>query len=617
MAAGLVIVITFSLFQYYSNDRQQGEESKPIPVATVGSQVVSYQSVEARFRQGSAQLLGPEGGASPEREAEIYAGALDVEVRAAAQREIAKRRGVEVSKQRVLDDAARYFDSQIAYQRAMLAATGQIKQNATEAEAQEALSRILGKDVAQARKETLENVEKQLEDPQGKIELENQSLGQVLIESASNSVQLTEEQLKKDLETVVTKRIAFDSLKHPNEDLRAKAQRVLDEVKSGQISFEAAMNKYSDDPPPSEKKPKSESTINLERGTIDYDESYAPLRTMKPGEISPVLDVYSGPAIVKIIKVDPKLPADYATSKDERRKTRVRQIAVKSIQKEIDELVKGSTKWVSPGFQVLYDWSLAQRDNKLAADKANLANKMGELADRADKVLTEGDSEGGHAAALTFFVAIDKASSLASAEKKKELDEKWIRAANAVLEYTENPELRLRLARALIRNKDYKNAGEHLTLAAQGNVGYDEKALKRWQEVEGLRNQLSAAGQKPKELADAQAQWKSEAFEALKSQAELNEDYSESGRTTYGDVNEKLALLRGAGIINASQAAEIEKFQAKWRAEKVKADEEAAQERKRAQEEAKKAAEDAKKNANKPSTPTNPLGTTGSTKTGG
>ena len=625
VAIGLAIVFVFSLVYTNMADTQaRQEDQKPIPIATVGSQIVSWQSVEARFRQAASRLLNLEGGAPPEREAEVYAEALDIELRAAAQREIARKRGVQVSKQRVLDDAAKVFDSELAYRRAMLAATGQIKQNATEAEAQEALARMYGKDVALVRKEMLEATEKRLEDPQGKIELENQSLGNVLIEAASGSVQLSEDQLKKDLQTVVTKRIAFDLMKHPNEDLRAKAQKVLDEIKSGSISFEAAMNKYSDDPPPSDKKPKSESTVNLDNATIAYDESYAPLRTMKPGEVSPVLSIYSGPAIVKIVRLDPKLPADYATSKEERRKNRIRQIAVKSIQKEIEELVTApSLKWTSPGFEVLYEWLKAYRDNALAADKSKLASRMLEIASKAEKVVTEGDSEGNHAASLAFFVATDKASQLASGDKKKQLEEQWLRAANTVLETTENMDLRIRLARMLLAKKDYKNAASSLTFAAQGNAGFSDEAIRRFKEIEGLRAQLASAGQKPKELAAAQAQWKSEAFEALKSQAELNEDYSETGRVTYADVNKRLAQLRSAGIINAAQAAEIEKFQARWRTEKVKADEEMARERKKAAEDAKKAAEEAKKNANKPSTPPsappslNPLGTTGSATTGG
>ena len=160
-------------------------------------------------------------------------------------------------------------------------------------------------------------------------------------------------------------------------------------------------------------------------------------------------------------------------------------------------------------------------------------------------------------------------------------------------------------------------------LAAQGNAGYSDEGIRRYKEIEGLRAQLASAGEKPKELAEALTQWKIEAFESLKSQAELNEDYSETGRATYSDVNKKLAQLRGAGVINAAQVAEIEKFQSRWRTEKVKADEEMARERKQAAEDAKKAAEEAKKNANKPSVPpstppsTNPLGSTGSATTGG
>lgn len=598
---GLAVVIGMSLMNAGTCQNQQTSETpeQAIPIAKIKDVVVALNVVEQRYDQAAAQTLNVEGGPPPERAAEIYASALDIELRMVAQREIARQKGIQITSQRILDQAAKQFDEQIAQQRGILTQLGQIKPNATEAEIQAALSTAFGvKDIAQARADLLKQVETNLQKPSTRQQMEAEATGPLLIEAFAGEIKLSDEELKKDLEKFVTKRVAFYPFEHPDVDLAAKAEKVLAEIKGG-LSFEAAMDKYSDDPAPADKKKKSESTVDLTRAVMSYDDSYKPLLELKPGDVSPVIQLNTGPAIFKIIRVDTKLPDNFESTKEDLRKNRVREIAVKKIQSDIESMLKSDDlKWQSDGFRVLHSWLKALRDPELLKDEAAQNSKMAEIADEAEKVLEAGDPIGNRAAQLAFYSALDKVFDASAGEKKKEMQERWVKAATAVLESTENVALRIEIAELQLSENMAKPAAEALLVAAQANSGYGEGALANYKKIETIRTKVVAAGVDAdlrKQLEDAQNQWKSDAAAELQGQAEFNEDYSESGRTAYADVGKKLATYRAQGIVTAEQAKAVEAELARWRREKIKADEEMAKEAQRQKDELKKAEEEAKK----------------------
>jgi hypothetical protein len=160
------------------------------------------------------------------------------------------------------------------------------------------------------------------------------------------------------------------------------------------------------------------------------------------------------------------------------------------------------------------------------------------------------------------------------------------------------------MARRLLDKNETEQALDALVQASQANAGYSDDAFARFQEIEVLRARLSGGGRDPEklsQLAESQKQWKEDAFEALKGEAELNEDYSEAGRDRYADIKRRLSIYLAEGIVTAEQAKEIEAFQSRWVTEKAKFDQEMAVERKKQEEEAKKAAEEAKKAGSQPS----------------
>lgn len=598
----MAVVITLGLVQYSGcGDQGPTETQAPIvPVARLNDSVVSLSRVEDRFNQAAAAYLAVEGGAPIDRVAEVYATALDEELRLVAQREIARKHGAKVSAQAIMDQAGKQFDERVAMQRTFLTTMGQLKPNATEAEVQAELAKSLGvPDIAKARADNLKQVEEMLQKAETRLMLEDQAIGPILIETVSSKTNITDEELVKLEARYITKRVAFSPYENPDAEPMKEAERVLAEIKAG-MAFEAAMDKYSDDPIPTGKKKKSEATTDLTRGTLNYDPAYKPLLELKPGEVSPIINLPTGPAIFKLIRIDEAPPANFETSKGDLRKTQVRLAAAKSIRDEIENLLSSdSLKWESEGFKLLHTWLKTSRDPALAGKEDALNTKLEEIADEAKSILEAGtDDLGGRAAQLAYFAAIDKVYD--DADDKAAFEERWLEAASMVLETNENVDLRLEIAEVLIAQKDVDRAGETLTMAALSNAGYSEQALENYAKVKALRAKLAAAGLSEEKLAevdDAQDQWKSGAVDDLIARAEYNEDYTQTGVAVNADITRTLARYVKEGLATAEQAATIRQHQDRWRKSKVEYDDEMAREAQRQRDELKKAEEEAKKTA--------------------
>lgn len=599
---GLVVVIAMGLVNYSGCGQQQAEAplQAATPVAKLNGQVVALTQIEQRYEAAASQILNVEGGAPLDRVAEVYGGALDLELRTVAQREVARKRGVQVTAQKILDQFAREFDNQLTQQRAMMTAMGQIKPNATEAEVQSELAKALGvPDIAKARADVLKRAEEALQQPNQRAQMENEAIGPLLVDAVAAQTNITDEQLKKDQAKFITKRIAFNPFAKPDEDLAAKAERVLAEIKGG-LSFEAAMDKYSDDPAPGANKKKSESTVDLTRAVLTYDDAYKPLLDMKPGDISPIVQLNTGPAIFKLIRIDEKVPDNFEATKADLKKNRIRELAIKTIQKEIDDLVNSSAlQWESDGFRILYDWLKAKKDTELSQDKAKLNARFGEIATAAEEVVdAAADTIGLRAAQLAFFASIDPIYDDAKGSEKTAMLDRWVKAADGALATTENVGLRLEMAQALLAANKKEQALQALLMASHSNSGFGDSAVKNYKKIGDLSKQVAGQGEEDlNSLKESLEAWKRDAASDLLSRAEFNEDYTEGGRSVYAEVGQRAMRYRALGIISEDEAKKIDGFQARWRQNKLKADDEAAKEAERQKAEQKKAEDEAKKAA--------------------
>lgn len=616
----LAIGLVFGLFLFggFGGDGQQVEQ-EPTIVATVGTHGVSLESIERMYDAATQAADAQEEGLSPEAMARNYGESLYTAVNRAAILELADRKGIKLSEDDVLVAAEREFNQEMEYRKSVYAMLGRLKPDSSEADFRKVLREMTGKDYEDQKKEYFDRIKEGLNSPSRRDETLTPSVGQALMDRYQKVTTVTDEQLKKGFDTWVAKRIVLKPIKHMGEALEIKVGKIRDEVKRG-LSFEAAMNKYSDDDA-AKGKSKSESTIDIARSNVDHDVNLKPFLSLKPGDISPVLRTSDGPAIYKVVKFQSKVPADFTLKKEDFRKTRIAEIGLANLQKDLRELAKPEAiSWESPGLKALYEWQVATTDPETASNRQKLEDALKKVFSEGTKAVEEStDIAGTRPAVLAQYAAFQQLYREASDSEKKALDKDRAKALENILELTENYDLRIELAKLKIAAKKGDEALENLQSAADTIFSYNENGMGRYKQVVDLRNRLEK--QKLAEKADLQkidkalAQWRVDMAEKLVGDADTNQDYSESGKKTYDDIEKMVAKLKSAGLISAEKVAEIEKLQKKWREEKAKEDKREAEAKKQAEEEAKKQkaeAEKAKKanTAKPPTTPTsggNPL----------
>jgi hypothetical protein len=448
-----------------------------------------------------------------------------------------------------------------------------------------------------------------------KADIEGAAVAQKLNEAYAAQIQLSDDQLKKDLSTSYKfKRISFRLSKdfkplNISEIVEAKrqklteAQKVLNEIKGG-LSFEAAMEKYSDDPAPASGKKKGDSTVDLQLSVLTFDPDYAPLATLKAGDLSPVIyhSIQQEVLIFKLIAIEQKPQPNFEKDKANLMKNRLTQLANAKLIEDAKKLTQeDAIKWQSDGFKVLYHWYKAFTDNDNLKDSSKRLAELEKIAGEAKKAVDNPDSLGERPAGLAFFASIDPVYRAADEAKKAKLAADWADAAARVLENTESTDLRLELAKVYLSQKKLNEAKGQLISAASGLVGTSEDAFKHYNEIQVLRAKFIAAGIKKEDLSgidDSQLQWSTDAVESLKGEAEGNTDYSDqTGKPKYSEINKGLEKLKAMNLIKPADVKAIEEFQAKWRTEKVKYDDELAKEEKKRRDEAQKAIEEQKKKA--------------------
>ncbi len=610
MMGGLFVVTLVVGLAYFGGGADGGGDGaggRRTAIATIGNQVIALEKVENLFSSQSQRFSQIEDGLTPETTAQTYAQIVVGLASQALLADISDGMGVQVSDQQIVDEEMKTFEAQIAAIKSQMIAQKTLKPDASEQEFQAVLKKEYGGDTAELRRDAQDKIGVALKDPLGRDELISRHLQPMLRAAIAKSIRPSDDDLKKGFQTWVTKRVHLDFSKHQGEDLRPKMDRIHAEIKAG-LPFEQAMEKYSDDPKPQGKR-KSEATVNLAWSTLTFDDSFEPIRTMKAGELSPVIWTSTGPAVFKVQKIEMMLPGDFEKNKQQYRETRVQELTFMELQGKMkgqrfsDRLI-----WESAGFRALYNWFIALTEPANATDKAKMAAAMEKIVDGAEAAAQSGgDPAGSRPAALAAFVAIEALYRDASKEKQASLAEKRIELATNVLEFTESVPLRLELVRMRITLKDHSGAGDSLLAAAQANQSPTTIGEGHYRAIAALRDKLVALpGLTPDRASGLKKElerWRADAGDALVAQAEGNQDYSAGGQSLYNDINSRIPVLQAMNALSAEQTKRIDGFLKAWREEKHKYDREVEDQKKRDEADKKKAEAEAKKAPPKPPSP--------------
>lgn len=454
---------------------QQAQNRGSIPVAAeIGSQKVTYADVEAFVQKSENQMKQQAGGALPPSLLGkfVFGNAVNQTVIGSYLLELANREKVDMSNSGIVSSLSPQIDNAIEQAKQQLIKDKKLSATASESDIDKVFTATYGRSREQIKTDELKNFERQLSDETSKRELMMSAANQGLIKYYEGTVTITDDQLKDAYQTRICKRIYLSKEKNPGVDVAKKMEGILSDLKAKKITFEDAMNRYSNDPP-AEKKRVSDNTYEVDGRTSQLNKDYVPITELKLGEMTGVLIWNDGASIFRYDKLRNDLPADFEQKKATMKQELIGQLAVKKMSDSLDQMKKEiPIQWKSAGYQAVYDWaafsanpdnaklSPAERHSKLegfgAAMKASLAT----------------DTVAKRVVAMSWLALIEDIAAGLTVDKKKSLDPDRIAANEAILEIMNDADTCLALADLYAGAGNKEKVADSLSRAAQYIMGF-------------------------------------------------------------------------------------------------------------------------------------------------
>ena len=525
----LMFILGFLMMRGGPPPEQSREAASNAPaVAKIGDYRVTEASVEAMTQQPGAQQL------PPQFMARMLGGAVEQAVNAGLLIQLANRLNIKLDDEAIMRALESQVDEQLQRERTQMIAQGKLKPDATEEQFVEEIKKQYGGTPAEVRQRYLEGARQRLSSPDGRNEIARMAANSLITDELKRRHNLSDEELKKSFSTYVSKRVFLNASKHPGVDLKERAQKILGEIKGG-LSFEAAMEKYSDETPAKGKKV-SENTFEVDVKTMTVNPDFGPLMALKPGEMTDVMMMGDGASIFKLISIRPDVPGDFEARKASIADEYLLALAASEMQKELKALKDSDLiKWESPGYHVLFDWNSFEMDPATASlTPAEKRKRYEELLARAKKA-GEDDPLGPKAAAYAQFGIFEQIYNGASEGDKKGLIDGRIEAINAVLQVTEDVDLRLQLVDLNLEKKDKDAVALNLQQAVDVNAGtYDAGGERVFRDINArlskVKAQQGAPPESVKRIETALAEWRAGHAEQKKYEAEEKKKQEEAER---------------------------------------------------------------------------------------
>lgn len=430
-------------------------------IAMVGESALSLQYVN-NFAERTRQQMreqAPDRTMTLEDEASIEGHALEQSVIAGLLLVLAKNEGVDINESSIQAMMDKQAKDAWGKQRELWIKEGKLKPNATEAE----FDGLFKSSYGTTPKETTELNRKMLAERingPDSLEIKVSYANQILIDHFGSKIPTEEADVLKSYDQYNAKRIVLEKAKHPGEDLVAKMNGIKKEIAGG-MTFEAAMDKYSDeaesiDPKDAKKKrPKHENVFQLDGTTAQINDSYAPVATLKPGQISEPLGFPNSVELYRLDSVTSSAPADFKAKFSEYRQQFIEPRAVTKMQDGITKLKsdKSVINWKSEGYHVLYDKQLFNTDPKnFTADPTARRATLQGILDRAQKAME--DPIGGRVATLVTYTAMEEIYNATEPKDRAPLEARRDEVLAKLAETLADPDISMKLVGTYGSRKD-------------------------------------------------------------------------------------------------------------------------------------------------------------------
>jgi SurA N-terminal domain len=448
-------------------------------IAVIGDTPLSLTYVNNfadRTRQ-QMQQQAPERTMTLEDEASVEGHALEQSVIAGLLIVLANKEGVtinEASIQALMDKQAK---DAWAAQKETWVKEKKLTANATEAQFNDLYKKTYGNTPAEILELNHKMLAERINGPES-LEIKVSYANTLLIEHFASKIPSAEADVLKSYDQYNAKRIVMEKAKHPGKDLVAELNKIKKEIEGG-MTFEAAMDKYSDeaesvDPKDAKKKrPKHENVFQLDGTTAQINESYAPIAALKPGQISEPLGFPNTVELYRLDSVTSSAPADFKAKFEEYRKQFVEPRAVTKMQDGITAL-KGDTsaiKWKSEGYHALYDKQLFNTDPKnFALDPAARRKALEGIFDRAQKAI-EGDPVGSRVATLVAYSTMEEIYNSTEPKDRAPLETRREELLQKLSDTLSDPSVSMKLVGTFAERKDKEKLFTALEKVASNLMG--------------------------------------------------------------------------------------------------------------------------------------------------
>jgi len=209
------------------------EEQRSKPIATVGTTQITADSInDAVNRQiDQFQQRMPGRAVDPMMLASVTSGVLSQEVEGALTMYLAKQKGADFSDQAVLKALHEDATQQLEMLKMQTMYGGQLKQGATDKDFEAFVKSQTGMTWKEFQAKRLAEIDTNLKDPNQKDKLAEEASRSLLLQALKKSTAPSDEELKKNYDTLNFKRILFPKT------AASQATTVLADLKANKMTF--------------------------------------------------------------------------------------------------------------------------------------------------------------------------------------------------------------------------------------------------------------------------------------------------------------------------------------------------------------------------------------------
>lgn len=494
----------------FGGDPEKDPRTNP-ELFSVGSTKVHLQEFNEKLSQTATSQGASRG--TPQGELALNATVVNTYVQLAAIKALAQEKGVAVTKENIRQIGEAQANQSLDQARVQLMINGQIKPDASEAEANKQLETILGKPRDQWVKDNVDALEKDFNDPEKQKEIKSNMLSGALVIHYKNNVKYTEEDLKNSFSEYTFEVIRFEDLKKSLGDRQDEALKALGEIKSG-TKFVDVQSKYNPDAKEEDK------TTTLSVGLLEVDTSMKGLKDLKVGETSEILMQSGSPVIYQLKSVNTKLPKEFEKNKA----TLLENARQSRANNALDEDFKAKMETFKPtftdkGLEIAYDTYKLLTDQAAQIDAAKYDEDLKNQLAKA-----KSSTAGGNLVVAAEFILTESIYAKATAEEQKEMLDDRIDVAQRMLENFEDADFRIRFAQELLNAGRNEEGFLFLKEAAELNSDYEAMGQAVYNQITTMNNKALAdkkfTADEHKTIQEILDNWLKEKIQADKDKAE-------------------------------------------------------------------------------------------------